>query len=373
MYHQFVSLESIFQIGLTALIYDPVEECLEEDMLATFNQAVKKGDTFLSPPNFCSGGIKSSDDALCCPSKCFSQCGGTGNKFDDGECLDASNTVVTKLVDIPDIPGFGTISCSDCDNGIICKNALNAAYPNRVGCKTPSEFLTSDDCCGSDGSGCCKDGCCQRDLTDMCEKENDVGCTIDDSLVTLNVPENPCQAAVKSIEFQGLLKDGGTQASFKDEVKTKVYKAVKCLYYSYFVTQIAPDESLTCDSLAGTRNKTEIKMECELSCAGLLDPVFALTSNRPASSRFPETPCTESPTDSTAKCYWDYRFSEAGILLSDRKTFLQTELINENLPQSALSAGTAAKFAIDVFDEFMGCAVSRRNDTETHGMISKTY
>jgi len=372
MYHQFVSLESIFQIGLTALIDDPVEECLEEDVLVTFNQAVKKEDTFLSSPNWCSDGIKSSDDALCCPSKCFSQCGGTGNKFDDGECRDASNAVVTKLVDIPDTP-YGT--CSFCVNEItgICRGYLDAQFPNRDGCKTPLDVTDETECCGSDGSGCCEDGCCQRDLTDMCETVKDVGCTIDDSLVTFNVPENPCQTAVDSIEFQGLLKNGATQASFRSEVRTKVFQAVKCLYYSYFTTQIAPDESLTCGSLAGTRNKTKINEECEESCVGLLDPVFALTSNRPASNAFSETPCTASPADPKAKCYWDYQFSPAGILLSDRKTFLQTELINENLPQSALSAGTAAKFTIDVFDEFMGCAVSRRNDTETHGMISKTY
>lgn len=333
-------------------------------MLATFNQDVAEDTLLITSPNQCIGGTKSSDEALCCPSTCTSaQCGGTGNKFTGGQCRGASNTVVKKLVDIPDIPLgiFGTISCSDCDDEItgICSGLLDAQFPNRVGCKIPVDVTDETECCGSDGSGCCKDDCCQRDLTDMCKKVNDVGCTIDDSLVTFNVPENPCQANVSSIEFQGLLKDGATQASFRSEVETKVDKAVKCLYYSYFITQIAPGKSLTCDSLTGTRDKDEIKMECELSCAGLLDPVFTLTSNRPTSNAFSETPCTEAPVDPTAKCYWDYRFSPASLLISDRKTFLQTELINGKLPQSALSAGTAANFTIDVFDEFMGCSVSR--------------
>lgn len=365
-----MTLESIFQISLTALIDDPVEECLEDDVLATFNEAVdNERYPFLSPPNQCRSGTKSSDETLCCPSTCTSaQCGGTGNKFTGAQCRDASNAVVTKLVDIPDIDfGIDTLPCSDCvKDPVFCSLALDIAYPNRVGCQTPVD-KSEEECCGSNGSGCCKDGCCERDISaDICETENDVDCTIDDFLVTFDVPENPCQAAVDSIEFQGLLKDGATQKNFKDKVvQPKVDKAVKCLYYSYFATQIAPEyfddfspfRSLTCDSLVGTRDKAEIKMECEESCVGLLDPVFTLTSNR--LGPFSQTPCTEAPEDPEARCYWDYRFSPASLLISDRKTFLQTELINENLPRSALSAGTAAEFTIDVFDEFMGCSVSR--------------
>ena len=137
------------------------------------------------------------------------------------------------------------------------------------------------------------------------------------------------------------------------------------MYYSYFLSE---GTSYTCDDLGGERQNLDCKLacefpgsfECNLDCDAAACPW--LDCNSPCNAVI-DTAFTIEASDSGSKNIdglFDYNFSPASLVpLSVRLSFLQAELERYGVPRAALTAQTASQFVVDMFEEYMGCAVSR--------------
>ena len=128
------------------------------------------------------------------------------------------------------------------------------------------------------------------------------------------------------------------------------------MYYSYFQSET----SYTCDDLGGERQRLNcIKidtfgdcdpvgtqwLDCDSACNAVKDPAFTIETSDSGSKN--------------SDGLFDYNYSPASLVpLSVRLSFLQAELARDGVPREALTAQAASQFVVDVFEEYMGCAVS---------------
>lgn len=298
---------------------DPVDSCVREK-LEEFNQKISDGTLWDEDPNWCSGGssIKNTDKNLCCDaSKCTSdQCGGIGNKFVDGQCVDPNGLEVV--------------------------------------------VVDEDECCGSDGAGCCKDGCCERDISaNLCETTDQLDCMFDPDQDIFIVPQAPCADVVNALGFNKVLEAfyddlilfgsiviENPQRAFledaaavvKDRTRQRLSDEFRCLYYSFYVSDLGPATDCT--------NLPESQVtECETAC-NILNPSFDIVSGK------------------NEKGYCDYFYPVTLARQDVKKSFFQKvlarngELASAGIGLSFFVSSVASNFTLEVFEEFMGCSVS---------------
>ena len=197
-----------------------------------------------------------------------------------------------------------------------------------------------------------------------CVLNTDVECkTVD---VALNIPDNPCSDVTDEVLFEGIWAESSFQSDLdevKSNTKTLVDETVKvrdsvnssilcmsslhphsdnqfappqCLYYSYFLSQT----SYTCDNLGDPQ-----KSDCNSACDEVTDPAFTIGASDSGSKN--------------SNGLFDYNYSPASLVPQYvRLSFFQAELERDGVPSEALTAQSASKFVVDVFEQYMGCAVS---------------
>ena len=273
---------------------DLVDQCVRDEV-EKFNRKLDNDTLVDEDPVWCSNGTKGSNNECCLSTCTLGQCGSTQNFW----------------VELTLGMGF----CYDSNDN--------------------TEILNQTTCCGQT-SGCCEAGCCKRDISTICQDADDTKCTIDPNAVKFIVPEDPCTSVVDAIQFQGIwaLDSFSTiRDSLKSSTKTNIDNTFQCLYYSYFVTEYS------CLNLTQPQRE-----ECQNACDNVKNPSFIIEA-----SVF---------GDKNDEGYFNYLFPAILPRQRDIPTFLQLELGVYGLADTSLTVENAATFIIDVFDEFMGCAVS---------------
>ena len=176
----------------------------------------------------------------------------------------------------------------------------------------------------------------------ICQSSSDSGWRIDPSIVIFDVPTG--HICKTQLDADNLFQDA---SSTKSKAQADINAAFKCLYYSAFVNSYNEGE-YDCDSLFIEAKKGE----CESACNGQNDPIFEVKDR-----------------DSTTKVGKHFNYDVPTFLPPpeertgrDNKGQLSGgESLGEFVPfDSALAATdeTAAEFTVEVFEEFMTCAVS---------------
>lgn len=307
---------------------DPVDSCVREK-LEEFNQKISDGTLWDEDPNWCSGGssIKNTDKNLCCDaSKCTSnQCGGIGNKFVDGQCEDPNNLI----------------------------------FP-----------ADEDECCGSDGAGCCKDGCCERDISaNLCETTGQLDCMFNPDQDIFIVPQAPCADVVNALGFNDVFQAfyddliifgsivienplraflENSAAAVKDRTRQRLSDEFRCLYYSFYVNDLG--SATDCTNLPESQVS-----ECETAC-NIAYPSFDIeVSGKNEDGYYDFFYPVTLPRQDVKKSFFQKMLTKDIVLYPGT---LFERRIKSRLDLSFFVSSVASNFTLEVFEEFMGCSVS---------------
>jgi len=277
-------------------------------------------------------------------------------------------------------PHTHCLNRGDCDNddqcgpGLVCDNGLNNCQ-SQFGWQNGRGFY---DCCIDDpnssdtptastnrcGDSNCK--CTPEEVAAYIEDSEEVicvtsaqsGCKIDPSFVEFTVPtDNICE---DELNADNLFQDVTT----KNQAQTDINAALNCLYYSALENSYTGAEydcldedgvidtctyPLSCDSLLPLKRES-----CNFACNGRNDPIFKVRSLDKRGGLFQYRIPTSLPS-------LDERLgrdSTTGQLTGE-------ESLGAFLPFDIALTATdeiAAEFTVEVFEEFMTCAVSGNED-----------
>ena len=363
-----------------------MEACLEEEVTKFNKDSREDGATLISLPDWCSGSYRVTldDNDYCCQSPdCSEQCDligceklvdccaeGPNCRLGEGEC-DSNNECA---------PGLICGKKGDPNGGDNCKTQFNWVNggdnwdccildpDDNDGTYTGPYAGEFDTRCGSDDCACNLEEKVVyiEDNGGDCETITEVGCKIDPRIVIFGVPTEICKDALNK---EKLFEDDAT----KDQAVKDINDAFKCLYYSAFENSYEGG-SYDCEHILGTLEGGK----CITACDGRRDPIFGVRSG--GGAKFKSTTrvcvkdekddegnvlCTEGEilpsivtTSNNIGVFFDYRIPAYLPPPNER-------LANEGLGQFvgydiaiAATDETAAKFVIEVFEEFMTCAVS---------------
>jgi len=279
-------------------------------------------------------------------------------------------------------PHTHCLNRGDCDNddqcgpGLVCDNGLENCQ-SQFGWQNGRGFY---DCCIDDPNSSdtptastnrCGDSNCKctpeevaayiENSEVMCVTSAQSGCKIDPSFVEFTVPTgNICgDMPGEELNADNLFQDDTT----KDEAQMDINDAFKCLYYSALENSYTGAEyvcveggvsntctyPLSCDSLIPVAERDV----CKLACTGR-NPIFEVRDTAKRGGLFQYRVPTSLPS-------LDKRLgrdSTTGQLTGE-------ESLGAFLPFDIALTATdeiAAEFAVEVFQEFMTCAVSGNED-----------
>ena len=190
----------------------------------------------------------------------------------------------------------------------------------------------------------------------ICQTVDQSGCKIDPNIVIMNIPDtSQCEAELNQLTAEDVPYYPGFLQAIKQVSTADMRSAFQCMTYSYFRITLGED----CDTLEGGGRQAE----CESACNGRFVSVFA--GRRPSINIFgfysSFAGLFGKPFDFRTYIdlsrYFDYDIPINLPSREDRK-FPQGENYGRLLFDNVLTVDRAAGFIVDVFDQFLGCAVS---------------
>lgn len=199
-----------------------------------------------------------------------------------------------------------------------------------------------------------------------CQHITDTDCKIDPSIVTLELP--PGNICEEELNADKLFQDEDVT---KAEAQEDINAAFKCLYYSAFVNSYDGGDVLdgvegetTCNYLY-TLDQRE---ECKQACYERIYPIFEVRGNLMA-------------TNINRNRHFEYRVPAS---LPPPEERLGRDSTGQSTGATSLGIfkfdialaatdETAAEFAVEVFLEFMNCAVSSEQGLVGHVTISFSH
>jgi len=262
---------------------------------------------------------------------------------------------------------------------LVCNDGLN-------NCQSDFGWQNGDtgfDCCINDpdddpdsptaSTNRCVDSNCQctqeevaeyiDSIRTVCRTIDQSGCKIDRNIVIVNIPDtSQCENELNQLTVDDFVDIEPSDLQLIKQISIgDMTSAFKCMSYSYIRISLGEE----CDKLGGVGRKAE--RECESACLGRLEPIFA--GGRPGILTFSSySPFPFDFTLNGLSQYFDYDvpidlpsreerlFGPRGIrfgsiVLIKSRSF--GRLFFDRVP----TVDRAAKFIVDIFDEFMGCAV----------------
>lgn len=318
-------------------IYNALEECIEDE-LEDFNNAPFPLDL---NPNWCKQGIISTiqgSEFCCVEQDCKDQCDNTYPTNGGFDCCTPENKC-----------GIGEGDCDtdlDCSGLLICGNDNCGSQfgwvdaPALLDCcyfildSRPQPIIPASRC-----TGCTFGQISSKIGSTICQTVDQVGCKIDRSVALLTIPvSNPCTDVALSfqgaLERQNPLESSGSITTFLTDVGNDIELKFTCLYYFYFVDGFGANKK--CDNLGILQNALCSACTAGVGGGSLVNaPIFDLTGFT-VDSQIVVLPSRPDRITGAS------RFGK--FLLDER-----WERFNE----------PGADFITKVFEEYMGCAVSR--------------
>ena len=332
---------------------DRLDACLDEKV-SDFNRAVRE-DTLIVPQQDCQFKFTTDTGIYCASNSDFSLPCACSNLLDG--CCTASDKC-----------GLGEGDCDSddqCGSDLVCNNNLD-------NCQSEFGWVNGDsgyDCCQhkdpndpvavAPSNPRCGDANCQcteedvastiEDSGAICQSSTDSGCKFIQTY-TMSVPSNPCEDTIQAIENESELIFRTPED--RADTLADIDLAIQCLYYSYFVY----DFGESCDSLVDQVARND----CNSACGNGVKSYF-LTENDsefgPVVFEIDTSSATDVPIESSGS-YFRYRIPAILPSLEDRLSGADSgRFFFDNLDVETDS--TAANFVVDIFTEYMNCAVSK--------------
>ena len=381
-----------------------MEACLQNEV-AEFNVVARNnGQALISEPDWCKSGREFTQAGIryCAVNDRITACTPAFNSCSnqEGGCCTSSNPC-----------SLGEGNCFYDDD---CGDNLECGEDNCRGSRSSGKFnwqsngdngvlffffgINSFDCCvvknttivpqpvePSPGNYRCGDENCECNDEDIaqyidslnngeeiCQTPDDTSCIIDPSLVIFTVPTGDIcgdeldPKSIDSMDGNIFDSDDNVNAVQVAEAQRDINGAFICLYYSALVNSfsleagydcVGEDGSITtctalsCDNLFGDQ-----KDECEQACIGRSVSIFEVKEkeefNVKINGNFDYRVPTSLPFGSDARLGFDSQGLTTGLTFG---------YFNPFDPAIAATDETAAEFTVEVFEEFMDCAVSYSN------------
>lgn len=244
----------------------------------------------------------------------------------------------------------------DCNGNLKCVNNCGAPFPSVLEYDCCIDLIgtysgPTSGSCGADDCNCSNDNKIQyiKNNGGNCQDITDTGCKIDPSIVLLNIPNTTqCETELNQLTVKDFLSNDETRLQLIRSISIADMRAgFKCMTYSFFRIGLGGE----CEPGLGNSLSARDTEECKSACIGRVAPIFA--GRRPWQYWFLKFFDNYNELSS----YFDYDIPINLPSREDRK-FPRGESYGRFFFDNFNTLDRAAAFIVDVFDQFMGCAVS---------------